>query len=65
MLLLTCLVVVLMSPLSPAYLLLDPWTGRPAVQWSASQRPAPPRSDYISPAGTPLYKLRQRNPYGG
>ena len=22
------------------------------------------RSDYISPSGTPLYKLRQRNPFG-
>merc|ERR1712215_661521 len=22
-------------------------------------------SDYVSQAGTPLYKLRQRNPYGG
>ena len=22
------------------------------------------RSDYVSPSGTPLYKLRQRNPFG-
>merc|ERR1711892_488619 len=35
---------------------------------AADRKVVPPqgrRSDYISKTGTPLYKLRQRNPYGG
>jgi len=31
---------------------------------SKKQSSAVRRSDFISPSGTPLYKLRKRNPYG-
>lgn len=39
----------------------------PSIHQKSIMRPsqgARRRSDYISPSGTPLYKLRQRNPFG-
>merc|ERR1712154_362559 len=36
-----------------------------SVETPDTDQPPRPRSDYISETGTPLYKLRQRNPYGG
>jgi len=38
---------------------------KPQTVLAQAKAPVQQRSDYISESGTPLYKLRQRNPYGG